>query len=49
MNLMLRIGRLLRELERRRKRLKGKRLKRKGRGRDNRRYLTIVQRSRVDI
>ena len=49
MNLMLRIGRLLRELERRRKRLKGKRQKRKGRGRDNRRYLTIVQRLRVDI
>ena len=49
MNLMPRIGKLLRELERQRKRLKGKRSKRKRRGRDNRRYLTIVQRLRVDI
>ena len=48
MNLMSRIGKRLRELERLRKRLLGKRPKRKGRGRDNRRYLTIVQRSRVD-
>lgn len=48
MNLMPRTDRLLRGLERQRRRLLGKRPRRKGRGRDNRRYLTIVPRYQVD-